>query len=450
MWQLLEHEKRTAIIDDAGIKYSYKDLFNLSRTFVSHIEKRCLVFLECKNKIESLAAYVGMINERIIPMMLGREGIKRIDSLADAYKPLYICMYESNICTGYHKVCSFQELNIYKRDKVVNYPIYDELALLLSTSGTTGSEKCVRLSYENLRVNAESIIDYLKITENDVTVTSMPMSYTYGLSIINTYLQKGAMILLTERSMISKSFWDIFDIYGITSFSGVPYTYEVLKKTGFLNRQYKSLRTLTQAGGKLREDLQVLFGKYAQENDIDFYIMYGQTEATARISYLPSRKVMDKKGSVGIAVPGGKISISGEAGEIPEPYKEGEIIYMGKNVSMGYSEDYRELMSGDINEGILHTGDTGYKDSDGYLYITGRKNRIAKINGYRVNLYEIENTLSELYGCEFRCTSDEKTIQIMGQIKGDIADSLHDKTGIDKRFIRYEYIEVIPRNENGK
>ena len=445
------HMDNISVKTDNGIKYTYEEFNDLSSRFASCIDERCLVFLQCRNRIESLATYVGMLQKRIVPLMFGTSDVSMIESLANEYKPMYICLYKDcNVCNGYYRVDTFYDLVIYKRVEEVRYLIHNDLALLLPTSGTTGSRKYVRLSYENLKVNAESIIEYLDITVDDVTITSMPMSYTYGLSLINTYLLSGATLLLTEKSIITKKFWDFFEANGGTSFSGVPYAYEVLSKTGFFNREIRTLKTLTQAGGKLREDLQDRYGKYASERNIDFYIMYGQTEATARMSYLPSEKVLEKKGSVGIPVPGGKITIENECGTECKPYEEGEIIYTGANVSMGYAEGYRELVLGDMNKGVLHTGDIGYKDSDGYLYITGRKNRFAKINGYRINLYELENKLSNIYGCDFKCNADENKIYIKGQIDRDISDELTDKTGIDKRFVEYEYVKSIPRNENGK
>ncbi|MBE5940857.1 MAG: AMP-dependent synthetase, partial [Lachnospiraceae bacterium] len=287
MWNLKTYKNNTAIITDDGIKYTYEELANMSDIFASCIDERCLVFLQCRNRIESLATYVGMLQKRIVPLMLGTSDVSMIESLANEYKPMYICLYKDcNVCNGYYRVDTFYDLVIYKRVEEVRYLIHNDLALLLPTSGTTGSRKYVRLSYENLKVNAESIIEYLDITVDDVTITSMPMSYTYGLSLINTYLLSGATLLLTEKSIITKKFWDFFEANGGTSFSGVPYAYEVLSKTGFFNREIRTLKTLTQAGGKLREDLQDRYGKYASERNIDFYIMYGQTEATARMSYL--------------------------------------------------------------------------------------------------------------------------------------------------------------------
>lgn len=166
--------------------------------------------------------------------------------------------------------------------------------MLLTTSGSTGSPKLVRLSKENILENAKSIAQYLDIDQNERAITSLPMHYSYGLSVINSHLISGATILLTEDSYIQRDFWVFAREQRVTSFSGVPFTYEILKKMKFWNRNLPTLRTLTQAGGKLSNELIEYFAKNAKLRDVNFYVMYGQTEATARMSYLPCQYTIEK------------------------------------------------------------------------------------------------------------------------------------------------------------
>ncbi len=168
----------------------------------------------------------------------------------------------------------------------------------------------MRLSADNIQSNAESIAQYLEIDENEKPITTLPFNYSYGLSVINSHLLKGATIVLTEKTVFFKDFWNTFKQYECTSFAGVPYTYQMLKRTGFDKLDLPSLKTMTQAGGKLNEEMIKYFYEYAERKNIRFFVMYGQTEATARISYVPFDKLKNKIGSIGISIPGGKLSLN--------------------------------------------------------------------------------------------------------------------------------------------
>ena len=236
--------------------------------------------------------------------------------------------------------------------------LYGELGLLLTTSGSTGSPKFVRQSYTNILDNARSIVTYLELDETERPITTLPMNYTYGLSIINSHLLVGASILVTDKTLMEKEFWSFFKESKATSFGGVPYTYEMLDKLRFYRMELPSLRTMTQAGGKILPELHEKFAKYAKEQGKRFVVMYGQCEATARMGYLPYEKAVEKKGSMGIVIPGGKfrlIDVNGK--EITDPYITGELVYEGKNVTLGYAECKDDLGKGDERGGILETGD---------------------------------------------------------------------------------------------
>jgi acyl-CoA synthetase (AMP-forming)/AMP-acid ligase II len=321
--------------------------------------------------------------------------------------------------------------------------LFTDLALLLTTSGSTGSPKLVRLSYANLLSNALSIAEYLSINENERPITTLPMHYSFGLSVINSHLLKGATLLLTDKSLMEKDFWSLLKKEQATSLSGVPYTYEMLKRLRFFRMDLPSLRTLTQAGGKLNIELTKEFAEYAQNADKRFFVMYGQTEATARMSYLPYEQSLSKSGSIGIAIPGGAFTLLEESGEL---------IYQGQNVSLGYAESAEDLAKGDENKGILYTGDLAKRDNDGYYYIIGRKKRFIKLFGNRINLDETESVLKTRYvDCACVGTDDKMIVYTTEQgkeaeIKQFISAQLH----LNPNAFEVRPIDAIPKNSSGK
>ena len=255
--------------------------------------------------------------------------------------------------------------------------MYEELGLLLTTSGSTGSPKLVRQSYTNIQENAKSIAEYLKIDETERPITTLPMNYTYGLSIINSHILKGAAILVTQHTLMEREFWKFFRESEATSFGGVPYTYEILKKLRFFNMELPSLRYMTQAGGKLSPQLHKEFAEYAESHQKQFIVMYGQCEATARMAYLPAEKALEKYGSMGIAIPGGRLELIDVNGKfIEKPDEVGELVYYGPNVTLGYAQEAGDLKKADERNGRLETGDMAKRDNDGFYYIVGRKKEI--------------------------------------------------------------------------
>ena len=328
-------------------------------------------------------------------------------------------------------------------------PLPADLALLLTTSGSTGSPKLVRLSQKNLRSNADSIISYLNITEDERPVTGLPMYYSFGLSIINSHLLKGATLLLTNDSYIKKEFWTFANQYGFTSFSGVPFTFELLNKIKFWSMQLPTLKTITQAGGKLNNELIQLFYEEGKKKGIEFITMYGQTEATARMSYLPVKFLETKLGSIGKGIPGGTLFLVDDDKQmIMHPNVIGELVYKGDNVCLGYAESLDDLYRGDDNKGVLYTGDLAYFDEDGFFYIAGRKKRFLKLYGNRISLDYVEQLLTP-YLKEKVCIgkNDEKLIILTTDAKYDekqIIDFLSEKTNIIRTALKWLKSNLFP------
>ncbi|SEG99612.1 Acyl-CoA synthetase (AMP-forming)/AMP-acid ligase II [Nonomuraea solani] len=257
---------------------------------------------------------------------------------------------------------------------------HPDLAVLLATSGSTGSPKLVRLSRQAVLANAVSIASALAIGPGEIAPTTLPLYYSYGLSVLNSHLVAGATVVLTENTFMMRSFWRLLDAHRCTSMAAVPYQYQMLRRLRFNGAEHPALTALTQAGGRLAPELVKEFAGQVDR----FYVMYGQTEATARIAVLPPERLADKAGSVGRAVPGGRLSI-----------EDGEVVYRGPNVMMGYAETAEDLARGDDLGGVLRTGDLGWLDSDGFLTVTGRLKRIAKVYGVRVNMDDVERLLRD-------------------------------------------------------
>jgi acyl-CoA synthetase (AMP-forming)/AMP-acid ligase II len=257
--------------------------------------------------------------------------------------------------------------------------VHPDLALLLTTSGSTGDPKLVRLSATAVRANAEQVADSLGITGADVAITTLPLFYSYGLSVLHSHLLRGATVVLERTGLMQREFWTAVTEYGVTSAAFVPSQYAMLRRLRFDPARYPSLRTLTQAGGRLPTELVSEFAAKMTAVGGRLFVMYGQTEAAPRMATLPPERLADKLGSVGIALPGGEFVI-----------REGEVVYHGPNVMMGYAETAADLARGDERGGVLRTGDLGRLDDEGFLFLTGRIKRIGKVFGVRINLDDVE------------------------------------------------------------
>ena len=445
-----------SVITTDNIKYSYKDLSENSALVANYIPTRSLIFCFCRNTIGSLLGYLSFITNNVVPVMLdiGLD-IGLLDELKNKYNPEYVWIPNDYHIpdSNWQKITDILDYSLYRTNTVFTTILHKDLALLLSTSGSTGSPKLVKLTYENIYANASSIAEYLSIDENERPITSLPMYYSFGLSIINSHLLKGATLLLTNNSLIEKDFWTFFKDYKATSISGIPYTFEILKKLRFMNMDSPYLKTITQAGGKLNENLNREFSEFAQKTGKRFFVMYGQTEATARMSYLPSKYSISKLGSMGIAIPGGEFSLIDENGKlITEENKEGELVYKGKNVSMGYAECAEDLAKDDENKGVLITGDMAKRDGDGFYYIVGRKKRFLKLYGNRVNLDEMERMIKNIIpDCACVGTDEKMIIYIMdAQRTNEVRQFVSHKTGINPQGFDVRWIEHITKNASGK
>lgn len=452
------HAGRTLFLYDDGRQFSYDDAVSLSETAAFSETRRRLVFCMCENDPGGMLGYLGLLAADAVPLMLStKQQQPQFEGLLAAYQPAFVWLPQERAADvgGGEVVFSHLGYCLVATNRQQDYQIHESLALLLSTSGSTGSPKFVRLSHENLLSNAESIATYLALRADDLPITTLPPSYTYGLSIIHSHLLLGCTIALTSQTFFDRGFWDFLKQVGATSFGGVPYHYEMLKKLRFSGMELPSLRTLTQAGGQMAPELTREFAGFCASRKMRFFTMYGQAEATARMSYLDPEKVQDKAGSIGQPIPGGLFWLEDEQGtRLDGTDVVGELVYQGKNVSMGYAEGRQDLARGDELGGVLRTGDMARRDAEGDYYIVGRLKRFLKMFGHRVNLQDVENTLLA-DGYAVACGGQDNQLEVYvpqgtPEMATAIKSRLVNLLKLSPGAIRVLEVADLPRNDAGK
>jgi acyl-coenzyme A synthetase/AMP-(fatty) acid ligase len=330
--------------------------------------------------------------------------------------------------------------------------IYPGMALLLATSGSTGSPKTVRLSCSGLAGNAAAVIRALGITAAERAPATMPVTHAYGLSVLNTHLLAGASVVLGGGSPLSLATWDHLIRCGATSFAAVPTTYAAFGPAHASLLGRSSIRTMTQSGARLGNDLTMRLARLMGRRDGRFFVMYGQTEATARIACLDPADLPRRLGSVGTAVPGGTVSVRPAPTHARAVSGEGAVCYQGPGVMLGYATRREDLSRG-AEVDVLDTGDLGYL-RDGYLYLTGRTKRIVKVLGVRTNLDDLERLVERPgHPAAVICGIDE-VVHLVGagaaavheQQRRELVESL----GVPSRQVVFRHVDRLPRTPGGK
>ena len=452
------YKNNIALISEETGAITYNQLTKCINKIKKKIPERSLIFLISENSIASIISYIFSIKNNCVAMLVDIKTNKdEISNLINSYKPSFICaskQWMENFSDNNFKAFeSLYEYSFYRTKYNISPLMHKDLSLLLPTSGSMGSPKFVRISKNNLKSNANSIIKYLNINSSQRSITNMPFNYSYMLSIINTYLESGASIYISKYSIIQKKFWEEFLKYKITSLSGVPYIFEMLVKLGLKKLPLNNLKILTHAGGKLDIDSAKIIIKFCGENKIKFFSMYGQTEASPRMTYLDWKVASKKIGSIGKAIPNTEIWLENENGEkIKNSNEIGELIFSGRNVSMGYSNNLKDLKKDDENKGVLKTGDYACFDDEGYFYIKGRKKRITKLFGNRFNLDEIEEKMKKLK-FEVFCKDVNDKLYIFFDKDFDSKDVLNKVskiTGQNKIAFSCIKLKQLPRTSSGK
>ena len=396
-------------------------------------DDRRLVLLEATNTVDSILWYAACLVARH-PVILTSPNPEMRRQLVASFDPDTVILTD-------------QKVVVTQRRDATNHTFHDDLALLLSTSGTTTSPKLVRLSNANLVSNARAIGEYLHLSSNDRAITSLPMHYCYGLSVITSHLLAGASLVVTSTSVVDRCFWDLFQEHEATSLAGVPHTFDLLDRIGFADLDVPSLRYVTQAGGRLAPDRVAKLAAQGQQSGWQLFVMYGQTEATARMAYLDPDLVPDNPASIGQAIPGGSLHIQPEPGQLDD--EVGEVIYRGPNVMLGYAHGPPDLIRGpELDE--LATGDLGRVNANGLVEIIGRKSRFIKPFGVRVDLDRLEEETA-VPGGEVAIIGDDYGLSVGTTRQGQqLVHRLSDATGLPHRAIKIIDYESLPRLDNAK
>lgn len=438
---LSSHGNQTALITEDGQQISYAALAAIADALyqpnVIAAKRGTLIAIECTNDLDTVASYLGALRNGYPAIM--------IDSALDAsLKEALYAHYQVGAC---YKAGQWIRLH------TSSPPVHHDTALMLSTSGSTGSAKLVRLSLANLQANAKAIQSYLQLDQHERPVTVLPIHYSYGLSILNSHLAAGSTILLTAQSITARGFWDMVKQHHATSLSGVPTTYQLLRQMRIERMQLPSLRTVTQAGGRIPDALRTWLIETCASHHWQCVIMYGQTEATARMAYLPPDRINDKPGAIGIAIPGGQFTLKDDEGKnITATNQTGNLHYTGANVMQGYARSKEELALGDCLQGQLDTGDLAWRDEEGFYYINGRRSRFLKIFGLRFNLDEIELQLqSDGYRAAVTGLDDRLMIALVGNHDPDaLRQHVQQRYRIHHSALCVTQLDQLPLSSSGK
>lgn len=411
-------------------------------------QPRSLILFRISNHPMVVAPLLAALAERHVVMLVDATlPTLAFEALVEAYRPAAI--FES--CEAGYTI---------RLTEFLPYPIDEQLCLLLSTSGSTGSAKFVRLSHSAVRHNALAIASSLCITNEDIAVAHLDVHYSYGWSVFASHLVVGASLAFSSSAFTERAFWQSIRDSEATHFPGVPAHYEIMNRLQFRRLNVPSVSTMTQAGGRLSNKVRDVVHAHMDSVGKRFIVMYGQTEAGPRMSLLGHEEYALHADSVGRALPDGHFHIVDPTGLSIGTGEPGQIIYRGPNVMLGYAQGWADLSSGDVLNGSLATGDQGRLDDDGFLSIDGRLSREGKIFGLRVNLDEVEAHMSAL-GRFSVCQKDEKiaiirattdgTVRPMGDTERNaLISHLNSRFTVPMAAWRFYVISEIPLNERNK
>ncbi|MFD3695115.1 AMP-binding protein [Streptomyces sp. NPDC058646] len=433
------HGDRTAFISADGA-VTYRELASRVDATARRLgRERRLILLSGANTVDALVVHLAALAAGHPVLLVPGDHPEALQSLIDAYDPDVVAHPDGGRWV------------LDERRPVSAHTLHPDLALLLSTSGSTGSPKLVRLSHENLQSNAESIAEYLDIRDTDRAATTLPPHYCYGLSVIHSHLLRGAGLILTDLSVADTCFWELFRTGRGTTFAGVPYTFDLLDRVGFASMELPHLRYVTQAGGRLAPDRVERYAALGRAAGWELFVMYGQTEATARMAYLPPALAETRPEAAGIAVPGGSFRLQ----PLPDWPEEdtGELVYAGPNVMLGYAHTPQDLALGRTTA-ELHTGDIARLTPDGLYEIVGRRSRFLKILGLRIDPAQVEAMLAR-HGVTALCAGDDEALAVAAtgthasdtrRIRGLVTEAC----GLPARAVRVAVLPALPRLTTGK
>ena len=444
-------ETEVALIDgDADVALTHgalrRRVSDTAASLTSRLGGRRLVFLHPEG-LDGIVLLLACLEARL-PVCLVDLASAGSGRLLAAWQPTLVAGPRALVPDG-EGVEELPSLGLRLDPAAPVHALHDDLALLMTTSGSTGDPKLVRLSLHNLDANARSIAQYLGIGPGERAVQSLPLHYAYGLSVLTSHLAAGAAFVTTRHSFLRPEFWAVAARHGTTSFAGVPYVYETLERLRFDPAKHPTVRTWTQAGGALKPEAVVRLHAKIQAAGGRFVVMYGQTEATARMSWLRPEALPAKAGSIGRAIPGGVLRLEPVA---DDPVHR-ELVYEGPNVMLGYAHGPADLALGDVLGGVLRTGDLGDQDADGDFFVRGRLSRFAKLYGHRVGLDDLEREAERLFRVPCAVVEHAGRLVLFCEAPEAPTDAgvvLARLLGVPPVALRVETIDALPRTAAGK
>lgn len=436
--RLEEFGDNVALIGERGEWLSYAELGARADSFAAEWgPAKRLVLLQITNDIESVVRYLGALRARHAVILTGFDPGGRAGRIIETYRP--------DVCVSAAGDVTFPD------GRAAAGVLHPDLTLCLSTSGSTGATRMVRLSGGAVEANALSIVEYLRLGPDERAISSLPLHYSYGLSVLHSHLACGASIVLTERSLADPQFWALFQREGVTSLAGVPHSFELFESIGFADMELPTLRYVTQAGGRLPPGKAHQYGLWARETGRRFYVMYGQTEAAPRMAWLPPERLLENPDCIGMPVPGGSFELIDEDGQkITADGVVGELVYRGPNVMMGYATGRDDLVKGYEVE-ALHTGDLAERRGELYR-LAGRRSRFVKPFGLRVSLDELESALTAR-GMAAAVAGHDGLIAVACRGKGEadvIGRELGQALGLPAALFDVAFVGDLPRLASGK
>lgn len=445
-----------AAIDSQSNKLTYGQLRDFATEAEHLMPRRSLFFLLVENNVGGVAWTIGNIVAGNVPLILNAHLDQGLyDSLFEIYQPPFVCVPEAMTDRfSYETVFTNYGYTLLRTGNDA-CAMHEDLSHLLPTSGSTGSPKLVRHKYANIEAAGLNISTFFELTDKDRPLMVLPLYYTMGLSMVFSHFYVGATVLITNLNMTDRNFWKFIKEEHATSFTGVPYSFEILNLMRFFRMDLPDLTLLTQGGGRMPRELNLKFAEFCKDHGKKWIATYGQSECTARMAWLPAKWAIEKVGSIGRAVPNGELSlIDDEGNPITSPNTEGEMCYRGKNVTMGYARKKEDLLLGDERHGFIRTGDLAYFDEDGCYYIVGRMGRFLKLFGMRVGLDECERIVKGKYpNIECACVgTDEKMLVYLTDesYKVQVKDELVARLKLVASSFEVRIIDEIPKNEAGK
>lgn len=462
----------TFIKNEKGESVTYGDALEYCDRIKEIIPERCFVFIFTKNNIGGVLNYMACVKNRIVPFLIDAiTNEKLVAHLMEAYKPRYIFIPTSlkDRYSDFKVMHEEYDYLILRTNYDEKEDLYEDLCMCMTTSGSTGAEKVVRLSYNNIGENTQQEWDFFLKNQKSFgkhldrgdfrTLVSLPICYSFIILVINITVLGGGVaggtILITEKNLFEKEFWEFFFKEQSSALYGIPYHIQMLDKIHFFDKKCPFFSQMVVAGGQLTDELYEKCVKFSEENGSLFGIGYGQCEATAGISQLEATMVREKRGSIGKGLDGLKLYLVDENDNVIDtPNTPGELICEGPNVALGYAYSREDLAKGDEFNGKIHTGDIAICDEDGYYFIKGRKKRFIKVYGNSINLDNVELIVKSKYkDVDCICVGVDDDIRVFvnnESIVDELTDYLSDMLKFNKKAISVRYLEKMIRNETGK